>query len=85
MKVSVPEAKLFLLPAVSCADWFLRDLGYKMVFSPRPAVRALPGCLLSSGGESAQRPGAQFCLLTEDVGPKGPCTRMYVASEIDNF
>jgi hypothetical protein len=44
---------------------------YKMVFSPGPTVRALPGGQLSSVGESAQGSGAQFCLLAEDGGPKG--------------
>jgi hypothetical protein len=56
---------------LSCANWSLKDLGYKMVFLPGPAVRTLPGGQLSSGRESEQRSGALFFLLTDDVGPKG--------------
>jgi hypothetical protein len=68
-----------------------------MVFSPGPAVRALPGGQLSSGGESVQRLAAQFFLLTEDVDPKGnvshklsgfccPCTLLRrLFSQIDSF
>jgi hypothetical protein len=56
---------------LSCADWSLRDPRYKMVFSPGLMVRALSGGQPSSGGENVQRSRAQFCLLAEDIGPKG--------------
>ena len=58
----VPEAVLLLKSThspsagqeLTCADWSLRDPGYKMALSPAPAVRALPGGHLSSDEESAQ-------------------------------
>jgi len=54
-----------------CADWSLRDPGYKVALSPAPVVRALHGRHLSSGGKSVQMSGAQFCFLAEDSGTKG--------------
>jgi hypothetical protein len=56
--------------ALSCADSFLRDLGYKMALSNMPVIRAFSGGQLSSGRESAQRSRAQFCLLAEDESLK---------------
>ena len=43
-------------------------------------VRALSAGKPSSGREGTQRSGAQFCLLAEDEGQKGPCPRSSVAS-----
>jgi hypothetical protein len=42
-------------------------------------VRALSEGKHSSFREGAQRSGDQLCLLAEEEGPKGPCTRSYVA------
>jgi hypothetical protein len=43
-------------------------------------VSALSAGKLSSGREDAQRSAVQLCLLAEDEGPKGPCSRRSVAS-----
>ena len=48
---------------LSCEDLSLRDSGYKMVLSPGPRVRALPGGQLFSGGEGAQRSGSFQILI----------------------
>jgi hypothetical protein len=42
-------------------------------------VRAFSTGKLSSCREGAQRSGAQLCLLAEDQGLKGSCSRSYVA------
>jgi hypothetical protein len=55
---------------LTCADWSPRDPGHKMAPSSAPAVRALPGRHLSSGGEGVQMSGAQICFLPEDEVPK---------------
>ena len=43
-------------------------------------VRALSGGKFSCCREGAQRSGSQICLLSENEGPKGPCSRSSVAS-----
>jgi hypothetical protein len=79
-KCPVQESLLPCGPWLSCMDWSLRDLGYKMALSPESWGQTLPGGRLSSGGEGAQRSGSQLCLLAEDEGPKGACPRSFVAS-----
>jgi hypothetical protein len=65
---------------LSCANWSLRDPGYKMVLSPESQGQSPPWRLTLLLWEGAQRSGAQLCLLAEDEGPKGPCPRSFVAS-----
>jgi hypothetical protein len=57
---------------LTCTDWSLRDVGYKMAHSPALAVRALPGGHLSSGGEGARMSGVR----------NGVCHRSCVPSAV---
>jgi hypothetical protein len=68
----VTEGMLHQRSALSCTDWSLRDLGYKVALSHAPEVRPLTASHLSSCGEGAQMSGAQICFLAEDEYLKRP-------------
>jgi hypothetical protein len=67
---------------LSCADWSLRGLGYKMVLSSESQGQSSTWRLTLLGREGLQRSGSQLCLLAENEGPKGHCPRSSDASVV---
>ena len=79
-KDPVQEALLLLHPKCSPVNWSLRDLRYKMVFSPEPWGQIPPWSELSFGREAVQRSGSQSASWLKMKPRRDPVQEALVAS-----